>query len=116
LQVIVRKEVTTSNDFTDHFMHIYKSLPKKNKQKEEMVGNYQRELEEFITKEKLLTIKQYGVFAVNVDTANLDEKVKATGKLEDMYTRLSSSLESCHVTTKQLSNAELEEYMMRILR
>jgi len=116
LQVIVKKEVTTAKDFTDHFIHIYKSLPKGNKKKEEMVGNYQRDLEEFIAKEKLLTIKQYGVFAASVDTANVEEKIKTIGKLDDMYTRLSSSLEACHVTTRQLTNTELEEYMRRLLR
>lgn len=116
LQVLVKKEIQTPQDFTDHFIHVYKSLPKGNKKKEEMVGNYQRELEQFITNEKLLAIKQYGVFAVNVDTSNIDEKVKAIGKLDDMYQRFSSSLEACHVTTRQLTNTELETYMGRLLR
>lgn len=116
LQVIVKKEVTTKADFTDHFMHVYKSLPKRNKKKEEMTANYQRELEQFIESEKLLTIKQYGVFAVSTDTNNVSEKVKAIGKLDDMYERFSSSLESCHVTTKQLTNTELENYMGGLLR
>jgi len=116
LQVIVKKEVATKADFTDHFMHIYKSLPKHKKKKEEMTANYQRELEQFIESEKLLTIKQYGVFAVSADTNNALDKVKAIGKLDDMYKRFSSSLESCHVTTKQLTNTELESYMGGLLR
>jgi hypothetical protein len=116
LQIVVRKEVATAKDFTDHFMHVYKTLPKRNKKKEEMVANYQSELEQFIEREQLLTIKQYGVFSINVDTANISEKVKAIGKLADMYRRLSSSLESSHITTSQLTNNELEDYMRRLLR
>lgn len=116
LQLLVKKEIQTPQDFIDHFIHVYKSLPKGNAKKEAMVGNYQRELEQFITTEKLLAIKQYGVFSVSVDTANVDEKAKAIGKLDDIYKRFSSSLETCHVTTRQLTNTELETYMRRLLR
>ena len=116
LQVIVRKEVAKAADFTDHLLHVYKSLPKGNATKEAMVANYQRELLDFVEHEKLLTIKQYGIFAANADAQNVDGKVKAIGKLDDMYTRLSTSLENCHVSTKQLTNDELEQFMGRLLR
>src|SRR5258708_3214491 len=116
LQILVKKEVTTKEDFTDHFLHLYQSLPKRNLKKEKMVASYQNELEQFIASENLLTIKQYGVFAIPVDTNNVTEKVKAIGTLDDMYIRVTSSLESCHVTTRQLTNIELEKYMKGLLR
>jgi len=116
LQIIVRKEVATAADFTDHLLYVYSTLPKKNKIKEAMVNNYQNEYLAFVEQEKLLTVKQYGVFALPVDTSNHDLKVKTIGKLEDMYKRIASSLESCHVTTKRLTNEELAQYMKGVLR
>lgn len=116
LQVIVQKEVATKEDFTDHLFSVYKSLPKRHKQKEQMVANYQEDFLSFVESQNLLTIKQYGVFSVPVDTTNVTAKVKAVGKLEDMYKRLSSSLEECHVSTTQMKNIELEAYMRRLLR
>ncbi len=116
LQIIVRKEIATTSDFTDHFLYVYSTVPKRNKVKEVMVNNYKEEYKAFVEQEKLLTVKQYGVFALPVDTTNIDRKVKAIGKLEDMYKRISSSFEACHITTKQLTNEELSVYMKGVLR
>ncbi len=116
LQVVVRKERATVSDFTDHFMQVYQSLPKRNEQKETMVANYQQELTAFVERENLQMVKQYGVFAVSVDTNNVSEKVAAIGKLEDMYHRFSSALQTCHITTKKVTNTELASFMRRLLR
>lgn len=116
LQIIVQKEVATVKDFTDHFLHIYQTLPKHNPTKEEMVANYQRELSLFVESEQLLKIAQYGVFSVEADTSNVSEKILAIGKLEDMYKRIASAFETCHIETKPLTNTELSEYMGRLLR
>jgi hypothetical protein len=116
LQIIVRKEVAKPEDFTDHLLHVYKSLPKGNKQKEQMVANYQQDLLSFVQSQNLLTVKQYGVLSVNADTNNVSEKVDAVGRLGDMYARVSSALEGCHIKTKQLTSEELEQYMRRLLR
>ncbi len=116
LQIIVRKEVAKQEDFNDHLLHVYKSLPKGNKQKELMVANYQQDLLNFVQSQNLLTVKQYGVLSVSADTNNVSEKVDAIGRLEDMYTRISSALEGCHIKTKQLTSGDLEQYMRRLLR
>ncbi|GEM_PF-2514720 len=116
LQIIVRKEVAKSEDFTDHLLHVYKSLPKRNKQKEQMVANYQQDLLAFVESQNLLTVKQYGVFSVSADTNNVSQKVDAIGRLEDMYNRVSTALEGCHIKTKKLTNEELESYMRRLLK
>ena len=116
LQIIIRKEIATVNDFTDHFMYLYKSVRKGDKRRETMIANYQKDLTEFIQNEQVLTIKQYGVFSTKVDTVNPKEKVQAIGKLTDMYIRLKTSLEPCKIQTRQLTNTEIEKQIGRVLR
>jgi len=116
LQVIVRKEVSVPSDFTDHLMNVYKSLPKGNIQKEQMVGNYERDLLEFVKSHSLLTVKQYGVFALDVNTKNPTEKVNGIGRLNDMFIRLASAFENCQIQIKELSNEEITSFLRRLLR
>ena len=100
LQVVIRKEIATVDDFTGHFMYLYKSVRKGDKGRETMIANYQKDLSEFIENEKVLTIKQYGVFSAKADAANPKEKVTAIGKLTDMYIRITTSLEPCKIQTR----------------
>jgi hypothetical protein len=116
LQIVIRKEIAVAGDFTDHFMYLYKTVRKGDKRRETMIANYQKDLTEFIQQEQALTMKQYGVFSIKTDTSNPKDKVQSIGKLHDMYIRLSSSLESCKVRTRQLTNTEIEKQIGRILR
>jgi len=116
LQIIARKEIAGNSDFTDHFFHLYKSIKKGDKRRERMIENYQKDLTSFIQNEHALTMKYYGVFSIKADTAIPKEKVNAIGMVTDMYTRLTTALESCNVKTRELTNPEIEKHIEKTLR
>ena len=116
LQIVVRKELMTPDDINDHLASIYKTLTKKNKKREEIIQQYNHDLKERVATGNYLITRQYGVFAQEVDTNNVKQKVDAMGKLEDMYRRFDFSLTSCEVSTRQLTNNELVLFVKKVLQ
>jgi hypothetical protein len=124
LQIIVRKETMKPDDINDHLESIYKTLRKpknqstnqSNKKREELIQQYSHDLKESIATGGYQVIRQYGVFAQDIDTNNVKQKIEAIGRLEDMYKRFDHIIINCGVSTKRLTNIELVTFMRKVLQ
>ncbi len=116
LQIIVKKEVMLPEDINDHFASIYKTLSKNDQKREEIIQKYNHDLKMRIATGGYQVIRQYGVFAQELDTNNVQQKIEAIGRLDDMYRRFDHLITTSGITTKRLVNKELITFVRKVLQ
>lgn len=113
IQIIVKKERATSNDYSKHIFSIYNSTVRG---REHLVNRYVSELTALIDSNNFVITKHYAVISVNCQTKNPNSKIEAFKKINDAELRFASGLALCNISLKSLSNEELIKFMKETLR
>lgn len=113
VQFIVRKEKTTTKDYSQHFFSLY---DQSNGKREALVNRYINDLSDLINSHEFMTTRHYAVFSVSGNTSKVNERVKAIKKLNDMGISFAAALSACNITVRPLPNDELINFCEITLR
>lgn len=113
VQFIVRKEKAEMSDYSEHISSIYAdALP----DREELIKHFVSDLTGLVNENNLTTMRHYAVFSANCDSTKPKSKAAAIKKLADAGIRFASSIASCGITVKPLTDTELSVFAKGILR
>ena len=113
LQLIVRKEKATIEDYSKHFFTLY---DQSNAKRESLIDRYISDMTKLIQQNSFTTTHHYAVFSVSCDTSNPYEKIKSIKKINDITARFSSSLVACNIAVRPLKTDELITFANNTLR
>jgi len=112
-QFIVRREIATSKDFTQHFYSMYKES---NNEREDLIQGYIHGLKQFIDDHTFLISKHYAVFSIECNTKSSPDIVKGMQKLVDVGARFMRGLGENQITARALNNNEIINFMQKYYR
>lgn len=113
VQIIVRKEPATLEDYTPHVFSLYKSSKQST---EKLIKSYVEDLNALIETNDFMVTKYYLVISVDAHVNNSYRRLEAFKKLNDFGIRISSALSSCDISIEPLTNHELVALSQQLLR
>lgn len=113
IQIIVRKEPATLEDYSPHIFSLYKTSKTST---ESILKSYTEDLTALIESNNFMITRYYLILSVSAQTSNPYKKLEAIKKLHDYGTRIASALNFCHVHMQPLDNARLVTLSKQILR
>jgi hypothetical protein len=113
VQFIVRKEKAEMSDYSEHISSLYADALL---DRENLIKHFVRDLTGLVEHSNLTTMKHYAVFSANCDSGKAKSKATAIKKLADAGIRFASSIASCGITVRPLTDDELSVFAKGILR
>ena len=107
VQLLVRKEIATPDDYQKHFFSLYKqALPTR----EKLINAYIEDLTGLLKMNKFQIVKYYAVFSTSITGKSEEHFQQAVKRLFDYGARFSSALALGQVQTRKLTKDELIAY------
>jgi len=112
-QFIVKKVQAKSEDYSKHFFSLYNSS---STDRESLVKEYIENLTKLVDSNTFFVTKHFAVISVPCHTQKTQSVIEGVKKLNDIGTRLASSLSVCNISTKVITSDELKQFVRSILR